>query len=88
MPPRTVLAGCVLTHLLDMLPRFSQQGFAAFRGDFDRYDAVKGELVQVQSAEQVFTGKAAGVLGDGALRVETPNGVREVYGGEVSLRVR
>lgn len=31
MPPRTVLAGCVLTHLLDMLPRFSQQGFAAFR---------------------------------------------------------
>ncbi|WP_369798848.1 hypothetical protein [Alcanivorax sp. HI0033] len=49
---------------------------------------MKGELVQVQSAEQVFTGKAAGVLGDGALRVETPNGVREVYGGEVSLRVR
>lgn len=88
MPLRTRLAGCVLSHLLEMLPHFSQHGFAAFQNDFDRYDAVKGKLVQVQSAEQVLQGRAAGVLVDGALRVETPDGVREVYGGEVSLRVR
>lgn len=44
--------------------------------------------MQVQSGDQMILGQAAGVLADGALRVETPDGVREVYGGEVSLRVR
>jgi BirA family biotin operon repressor/biotin-[acetyl-CoA-carboxylase] ligase len=88
MPSRTTLAACVLSHLLDMLPRFSQQGFAAFLDAFDRYDGVRGKAVQVQSGDQMILGQAAGVLADGALRVETPDGVREVYGGEVSLRVR
>lgn len=88
MPSRTVLAACVLSRLLDMLPRFSQQGFAAFLDAFDRYDAVRGKTVQVQSGDQMILGQAAGVLADGALRVETLDGVREVYGGEVSLRVR
>lgn len=88
MPSRTTLAACVLSRLLAMLPRFSQQGFAAFQDAFDRYDAVRGKSVQVQSGDQMILGRAVGVLADGALRVETPEGVREVYGGEVSLRVR
>ena len=88
MPPRTTLAACVLSRLLEMLPRFSQQGFAAFQDAFDRYDAVRGKSVQVQSGDQMILGRAVGVLADGALRVETPDGVREVYGGDVGLRVR
>ncbi len=88
MPPRTTLAACVLSRLLEMLPHFSQHGFVAFQNDFDRYDAVRGKSVQVQSGDQMILGRAVGVLADGALRVETPDGVREVYGGEVSLRVR
>tara|TARA_Y100001934_G_scaffold10004_1_gene13061 strand:- start:1953 stop:2918 length:966 start_codon:yes stop_codon:yes gene_type:complete len=88
MPSRTELAACVLTHLLEMLPLFARQGFAAFLDAFEEYDAVRGKEVQVQSGEQMMSGLAAGVVADGALRLETADGVREVYGGEVSLRVR
>ncbi len=88
MPPRTDLAMAVLTRLLEMLPVFADQGFAAFMDAYDGYDAVRGETVQLQSGEQTIVGRAAGVLPDGALRLETPEGIREAYGGEVSLRVR
>ncbi|MCG8392312.1 MAG: biotin--[acetyl-CoA-carboxylase] ligase [Pseudomonadales bacterium] len=88
MPHRTELAGAVLSALLDMLPVFSAQGFAAFVADFERYDAVKGKKVKVQSGDQILEGVAAGVSADGALKVETGEGLRELYGGEVSLRVQ
>lgn len=88
MPSRTEVVAEVLSRLLDMLAGFSSQGFAPMVSRYERYDQVTGKAVQVQSADQVLKGIAAGVSPDGALRLDTGDGVKELYGGEVSLRIQ
>ncbi len=88
LPTRTQVAAEVLSRLLIMLEEFSTQGFAPLVSRYERYDQVAGKTVKVQSAEQVLTGVAAGVSADGALRLETAEGLKELYGGEVSLRIQ
>ncbi len=86
--PRTEVAARVLEHLLAMLGAFSGQGFAPMVSRYEHYDQVVGKTVKVQSADQVLSGVAAGVSADGALRLETADGLKELYGGEVSLRIQ
>lgn len=88
MPSRTEVSAALLASLLEMLSDFSVQGFAPWLERYARYDQVTGKKVRVQSADQVLTGRAVGVSADGALRIETEAGLKELYGGEVSLRIQ
>ncbi|MZR64188.1 bifunctional biotin--[acetyl-CoA-carboxylase] ligase/biotin operon repressor BirA [Alcanivorax sp. DP30] len=88
MPSRTQVTTEVLSRLLTMLAEFSTQGFEPLVSRYDVYDQVAGKRVQVQSAEQMLSGVAVGVSSDGALRLETAEGLKELYGGEVSLRIQ
>ena len=88
MPSRTRVVSEVLARLLDMLSTFSRQGFAPLVARYERYDQVSGKEVQVHSADQVLSGVAVGVSPDGALKLETADGLKELYGGEVSLRIQ
>lgn len=87
-PSRNEVASKVLVSLLEMLANFSVEGFAPLMTRYQDYDQVVGRKVQVQSVDQVLTGVAAGVSPDGALRLETADGLKELYGGEVSLRIQ
>jgi BirA family biotin operon repressor/biotin-[acetyl-CoA-carboxylase] ligase len=70
-----------------MLGRFEREGFAAFREAWTALDALSGRAVRVLSGESVISGTARGVDSDGALLLETPDGVRRFVSGEASLRV-
>jgi BirA family biotin operon repressor/biotin-[acetyl-CoA-carboxylase] ligase len=84
---RNLVAGAILDELLSMLGRFERDGFGAFREPWTALDALSGRAVRVLSGESVISGTARGVDSDGALLLETPDGVRRFVSGEASLRV-
>lgn len=85
-PDRNVWAGALLVALLDMADEFREQGFSAFTERWQHLDAFAGREVLVLQGKEPVEGVARGVSPRGALQVETPEGIREFHGGEVSLR--
>jgi BirA family biotin operon repressor/biotin-[acetyl-CoA-carboxylase] ligase len=76
----------VAAPLVQALRRFQTEGFAAFADDFARRDLLRGHTVHTTQAD-VKEGIAQGVTAQGALQVQTPEGLREVSSGEVSVRL-
>ncbi|HKW82903.1 MAG TPA: biotin--[acetyl-CoA-carboxylase] ligase [Burkholderiaceae bacterium] len=73
--------------LVRSVREFADAGFAsAFATRFAERDLLAGKLVQTTSGD-VPEGIAHGVSAHGALLLQTPQGVREVTSGEVSVRV-
>jgi len=87
-PSRNRLAGRLLARLVDALERFAAHGFAAFRDDYARLDALAGRPVSVHDGTRTHAGMAAGVDARGALRVRIGGEVRAFDSAEVSLRAR
>jgi BirA family transcriptional regulator, biotin operon repressor / biotin---[acetyl-CoA-carboxylase] ligase len=67
------------------LDRFERDGFAAFAERFAARDLLRGRAVEASSGD--VAGIASGVRRDGALLVDTGNGVVAVTGGEWRLRI-
>lgn len=63
--------------------RFGHEGFAAFVQGFARRDALRGRAVRLTDGTE---GMAEGVDPQGALRVQTVQGLRTVHSAEVSVR--
>lgn len=85
-PGRNAFAGRVLAHLGAVLERFTRDGFAAFKDEFARYDALAGRHVCVQAGNAVREAKALGIDAHGALRLRDQRGEFVVSSGEVSVR--
>lgn len=83
---RNALAGRLLTGLLDMLPAFSERGFAAFREAWPEFDVYRGQPVELLLGQKRVSGINAGVDGSGNLLLQTERGVATYNAGEVSLR--
>ncbi len=73
----------VAAALVQALLTFEQSGFAAFAQRFAHRDALAGQPVRLSDGSE---GVAEGLGPDGALRVRTPQGLREVRSDEVSVR--
>lgn len=73
----------VASPLLRALRRFERDGFAPFATAFEQRDALAGRRVRLSDGTE---GRAAGVDGDGALRLQTAAGLRAVRSLEVSVR--
>jgi BirA family biotin operon repressor/biotin-[acetyl-CoA-carboxylase] ligase len=86
-PSRNLVAGAILDELLSMLGEFERGGFAAFRDEWTGLDALAGRPVRVLLADHGICGRARGVDRDGALLLETEDGVRRFVSGEASLRL-
>ncbi len=69
--------------LVHALLDFAQSGFAAFAQRFAHRDALAGRPVRLSDGSE---GVAEGLSPDGALRVRTHQGLREVRSDEVSVR--
>ena len=67
------------------LLHFEQFGFAPYVQRFNARDCFAGQPVQISGAAQLV-GICRGVDSQGALLVETAQGIQTVFGGEVSLR--
>lgn len=84
---RNALLALLLTELSAVLERFAAGGFAPLRGEWQALHAHQDQPVCLMLPDgQTVTGHARGVAGDGALLLETGNGIVRYHSGEVSLR--
>ena len=84
---RSRVLGLVLAHLVTVLERFADDGFAPFVDEWQRAHAYQGATVTVKlptGSEEL--GTALGVSDDGALIVRTGGVVRRLHSGEVRVR--
>ncbi|MDD2598607.1 MAG: biotin--[acetyl-CoA-carboxylase] ligase [Kiritimatiellae bacterium] len=65
---------------------WQRAGFKPLAGLMERYDALAGAEVTVRQGELVVSGQACGVQDDGALKIETPQGIVAIYSGEATLK--
>jgi BirA family biotin operon repressor/biotin-[acetyl-CoA-carboxylase] ligase len=70
-----------------MLGQFEREGFAAFRDAWMALDALSGRPARVLLAETAISGVACGVDPEGALLLNTGDGVQRFVSGEASLRL-
>ncbi len=73
--------------LVQAMQRFEREGFAPFATAYARRDLLAGQRVATSSPEAP-EGTAEGVDERGALRVRTPEGLRLLTSGEVSVRLQ
>ena len=77
----------ILGEFDSVLTKFSAEGFAPFREEWDRLHAYQDKMVRVRMPDQSeIEGRVQGVADDGALLLHTRAGPRKFYGGEMSLR--
>jgi BirA family biotin operon repressor/biotin-[acetyl-CoA-carboxylase] ligase len=84
--PNALLAA-ILVELAEVLDRFAATGFAGLRDDWSARHAYSDTAVQISSGfAPPRQGMCRGVDHDGALLLETSDGLERVLSGEVSLR--
>ncbi|MBL8380558.1 MAG: biotin--[acetyl-CoA-carboxylase] ligase [Burkholderiales bacterium] len=85
---RNALLARMLARLAEVLAIFEAAGFASLAADWNSLHAHTGlPVTLLREGAQDLQGIAAGVSADGALILETAEGVHRIVSGEVSLRV-
>lgn len=87
-PDRNGLAAAVIDALLTALPRFADEGFAAFAEVWRTLDLAAGRAVTLHHQQQILEGVALGVDGEGALLLGTQVGTRRFVSGDLSMRIQ
>ncbi|MGL5947627.1 MAG: bifunctional biotin--[acetyl-CoA-carboxylase] ligase/biotin operon repressor BirA [Aeromonas sp.] len=83
---RNLLAAAMLRHWQQALTQFEQAGLEPFLSRWMRYDQFANRPVRLLRENDAVEGTARGLDADGALLVETPQGLLSISMGEVSLR--
>jgi BirA family biotin operon repressor/biotin-[acetyl-CoA-carboxylase] ligase len=86
LPDRNVIAAALIAEIIVGLQQFEQQGFAAFVPEWRAADALAGKPVQIQLDTHAVNGHARGVDADGALCVQTRDGLQRFMSGDTSVR--
>jgi BirA family biotin operon repressor/biotin-[acetyl-CoA-carboxylase] ligase len=81
-----VAAGLISSFVAGLL-EFERDGLKLFVQEWVEADALRGRPVTVQAGEVTSVGVARGIDLDGALLVETPQGLQRFISGDVSVRV-
>ena len=80
-----VVAG-LIESIVAGLVRFEAEGLKPFSEEWRRSDVLRGRPVRLQLAAESVRGVARGIDIDGALMVETAQGLRHFASGEVTVR--
>jgi len=84
---RNLLFAEFLGELDGALRKFSAEGFAPFRDEWDGLHAYRDKMVRVRMPDKSeIEGRVQNVGEDGALLLHTRSGLRKFYGGDLSLR--
>jgi len=87
MPERNRLLALLLRELAAVLRQFGQDGFAPFRGEWERRHLHQDKKIRLCLADgSVVDGIARGAGDSGELRIETAQGMRTFNSGEVGVR--
>ena len=79
LPDIKFLTAEIINNILVMSEHFGVFGFDDFQLDWERYDMLKGKRVKVTDIEESFEGEVLGVSPQGALKIFTKNGLKELY---------
>ena len=85
-PSRNAVAAALIGSVVSGLVEFSRHGLRPFIEEWRVADALRGRAVSVQSGEATTKGLARGVDLNGALLVETPQGLQRFISGDVTVR--
>lgn len=89
VPDRNKLLAELLSEIIKVIDEFESKGFAAFKEEWASFDALKDQEVELKTHSNQSTGilgKVMGVNNQGALLLQTKNGIETFHGGELSPR--
>jgi len=86
-PAGSRLLGLVLAQLHRLLGICAEAGFEPLRGAWQQRNAFAELPVQILGEAEPLAGTCVGVDSDGALLLQTSEGLRRVLSGDVSLRL-
>jgi BirA family transcriptional regulator, biotin operon repressor / biotin---[acetyl-CoA-carboxylase] ligase len=87
LPDRNLLLAVLLRELHGILDSFAATGFAALRSEWESCHMLQHQPVRLSLPDgRHINGIARGVTDDGALKVETSQGMQIFNAGEISLR--
>ena len=86
LPNRSQLAAALVQHGIAGLQQFEHAGFEPFRADFEAADALHDLPVIARGAAGDLHGTARGIDADGALLINTVDGLQRVLSADVSVR--
>ena len=84
---RTALAAQVVSTLRQVMQAFPNTGLEPWLATYARFDGLAGQAVHVDWAGERVDGVACGIAGNGALLLDCAGQQRQVWGGDVSVRV-
>jgi len=79
LPDIKLLIAGTINNILVMSEYFSVSGFDNFISDWKRYDMLQGKKIKCTNPSDYFNGEVVGVTKEGALKIFTKNGVKELY---------
>jgi len=85
---RNALAAALLNRWIEAFAVFETAGFGRFIEEWRSADLLAGHDVEISDGRERLEGRARGVAHDGALELETTDGVRRIVAGDASLRKR
>ncbi|MCC7257018.1 MAG: biotin--[acetyl-CoA-carboxylase] ligase [Gammaproteobacteria bacterium] len=83
---RNALAAGLLGAWVEVLQSFAGAGFVAFADGWRRQDFLFGRAVTITGPDGTRAGVARGIAADGALLIESRDGLASVYAGDVTVR--
>lgn len=85
---RLPLLSAILQEFERLYKSVSAEGFATVLDEWRAQSVTLGQVVDVIAVNHSFTGTAVNIDEDGALLVETADGLKRVIAGDVSIRAR
>ena len=87
LPDRHVILAAILRALADVFESFAVDGFFGLKNEWQVRHAWQDQPVQLLADEATpLLGRCLGADDDGALLLETENGIQRIFSGDVSLR--
>jgi len=88
LPSRSAISAAVIECLFETMVRFEADGFEPFYEMWQQYDWLRGQQVQIESADGLIPGLVEGVDTDGALLLRTNDERRRFTSGSVILNAQ
>ena len=85
---RNRVAGQVLSSMIEGLDDYASKGNRNLAQQWQQYDLVAGEQVDLYLPDRIISGRAAGIDDHGGLLIESDEGLHSYHAGEVSLRMK
>ncbi|WP_435189334.1 biotin--[acetyl-CoA-carboxylase] ligase [Pseudothioglobus sp. nBUS_23] len=73
------LTASIINNIIDFSDDFQANGLSSLLSHWEDYDMLKGVLIKSKESGQEFQGKIDGITNQGALKVLTEDGVKELY---------